>query len=301
MPAFSLAAWIQASRPPAYINLGLPLLLGQALAWHQTHRFESTLFWLIMLYGGFMQLYIVFLNDYADRNADTTNTDFTLFSGGSRVLPQGRLSPQALRRAGIAAGALVLDIGIVLALFFDRPFPLALFAAGLALLWTYSLPPFQLNYRGGGELLQGVGCGILLPLAAYYIQAGHMNAFPWLLLVPHFTLYTVSSIATALPDWRADQQSGKKTLAVIWGVGNAASTIIILATVSVFFSIIIFPFHTRLQWGLGCALPIMLLALCTILVSKLRSSRIGILLFTAAILGLIASYTTGLCLALVGY
>ena len=294
-----LSIWIQASRPPAYINLGLPLLLGQAMAWYQTHLFEPVFFWLIMVYGWFMQLYIVFLNDYADRVADMANTHFTLFSGGSRVLPQRRLSPQVLRRAGITAGALVLVLGIVLTLFFNRPLCLVLFPSGLGLLWAYSLPPIQLNYRGGGELLQGAGCGFLLPLAGYYIQVGHFNTFPWLLLIPHGIFHIVSSIATALPDWSADRCSGKKTWAAIKGVDKAAWTMILLGVVSISSNVFIFPPFTLLQWGLVFALPIALLVLCIILLPQLQVCRTSIVVCTAAVLSIVISYTTGLCLALV--
>ena len=44
-------------------------------------------------FGVLVQLVIVFVNDFADRETDARNTTFSRFSGGSRVLPEGRIAP----------------------------------------------------------------------------------------------------------------------------------------------------------------------------------------------------------------
>ena len=224
------AAWLRAARPLAFPNLAAPLLCGQALAWEAHGFFAAAGLLMALAYGLFNQLYIVFLNDYADRQADALNPHPTFFSGGSRVLPLGLLPPTALRRAGLVAGAGALALAVgsgARSGTFDPTAPL-LAAAGLGLLWAYSFPPVRLNYRGGGEALQGLGCGAILPLLGFYFQAGALAGFPWLLLPVLVALNTAGSIGTSLPDATADRSAGKKTWAARRGVSAACSAALLL-------------------------------------------------------------------------
>ncbi|MDH5493566.1 MAG: prenyltransferase, partial [Myxococcales bacterium] len=100
----SLGAWWQASRPLAQANLALPLLLGQALAVGAGARFDPWLALLVHAFGLALHLFIVFSNDYADRDIDVAGTR-TLVSGGSGVLVEGKLRPRALARAARAMAA----------------------------------------------------------------------------------------------------------------------------------------------------------------------------------------------------
>ncbi len=232
----TLRAWLQASRPAAAINLLLPLALGQALAYQTTGLFSTYFCLLSLLYGLAMQLYIVFLNDWADQCADALNTTPTPFSGGSRVLVEKRLRPHHLLYAGLGAGLAVIILGLLFAFSFNRPLALALFIIGLLLLWAYSLPPLRLNYRGGGELLQALGVGLVLPIAGFYLQAGQLPSITPsenpLALVSLFSAYLYlqlsAAIAFALPDEEADRRAGKRTLASLLGIKKAGAITIAL-------------------------------------------------------------------------
>ncbi len=241
-PRSELRVWLKASRPPSNINLVLPLLLGQALAYADTGAIRWDIFLLVMLYGWAQQLAIVFWNDYFDREADAINTGYTMFSGGSRVLPDGDLTPAQLKRAGVYAAAGVLCLAGVVT-WLGRPLFLPMALGGLMLIALYSAPPWRLNYRGGGELLQGLGCGGLLPVMAYYAQADGFGEFPWLLLIPFMILHTCSSIATSLPDVPADRDAGKRTVATMGGVRFAAGTALVLAFGAVSSSVLFTPWQ----------------------------------------------------------
>lgn len=223
-----LRAWLQASRLPSQVYLCLPLLLGQLLAWRLTGEWSWLVFVLVQAFGVFDQLYIVYANDVADEDTDRDNATATLYSGGSRVLVEGVLSAAALWRAacimaGLALGSVVL-IGIVAGHWL--PLPLAVF--GLALFWAYSLPPLRLSYRGGGELLQALGLGAVLPMLAFAAQAGDLAAFPWLLLAVLLPLNLATAVATALPDAPSDARADKQTLVVRHGLGPARRFMLVL-------------------------------------------------------------------------
>ncbi len=231
-----MRAWIQAARPASAVNIQLPLAFGQVLAYATHTSLSAELSLWLGLYGLCMQLYIVFLNDWADQRADALNETPTPFSGGSRVLVEQRLSPVALRRAGSAAGWTVAVLGLLLGYAYQRPLLPVLFVGGLLLLWAYSLPPLRLNYRGGGELLQALGVGGILPLAGFYAQTGQLPAFSngdnplslIALLSAYIYLQVAAAIAFTLPDAQADRRAGKRTLAVLIGVRKAASLAVAL-------------------------------------------------------------------------
>ena len=89
------------------------------------------------------------------------------------------------------------------------------------LVWAYNHPPLRLAYRGHGELLQGIGIGVVLPLAGYYLQAGSFAGFVWPALVPLLLLGYVGNILTALPDAPSDRASDKRTYPVRRGQWTA--------------------------------------------------------------------------------
>src|SRR5687767_1715008 len=109
-------AWVQAARPLAQANIALPLLVGQLLAFAITGVWSWPLFVLVHVAGVLDQLYIVFANDLADEEGDRNNTTFNLFSGGSRVLVDGKLDRRQLGRAAIGAAIALLVVALVTAI-----------------------------------------------------------------------------------------------------------------------------------------------------------------------------------------
>src|SRR5690554_5300525 len=211
------AAWVQAARPLAAANVAVPLILGQALAYAAHGRFAWGLFGAVQLLGILNQLFIVFANDFADREADALNPSPSVVSGGSRVIQEGKLAPEALRKAAwLMLGAMVL-VAVILALIHRLWWLPLLVLAGAGLLWAYSFAPLRLSYRGYGELLQGLGIGVVLPIIGFYAQAGSFDAFPWLGLLPCFLLGYVGNLLTALPDYPGDRAASKRTYPVRFG------------------------------------------------------------------------------------
>ena len=107
-----MKSWIQAARPLAHVNIGVPLVLGQVAAWHVTGNFYWPWFAAALLWGVLDHLFVIFSNDVADHEADSGRR--TLLSGGSGVIPEGKLTPrQVARAAGAAAVMLLLYSGVL--------------------------------------------------------------------------------------------------------------------------------------------------------------------------------------------
>lgn len=217
----SVRAWVQASRPLAQANIAIPLLFGELLAFVECARLDMGLLIVAHLFGIFDQLFIVYANDLADEEGDRDNDTPTPFSGGSRVLVEGKLTRKALSRAAIFMAVAMLATCLVAATVLDRPAAPAAWALAVLMLWAYSYPPLRASYTGYGELLQGLGVGVLLPLLGFYLQCGDVRGFPWPALVPSFLLAVASNISTGLPDHGADDRVGKQTWSVRYGPERA--------------------------------------------------------------------------------
>ncbi len=87
----------------------------------------------------------------------------------------------------------------------------------MGLFWAYTLPPLRLNYRGGGEVLEMLGVGFLLPWWNAYAQSG--ESMPGgVVLLPAFALLALSSaLASGLRDEPSDRLGGKRTFTTMFG------------------------------------------------------------------------------------
>jgi 1,4-dihydroxy-2-naphthoate polyprenyltransferase len=225
---FRWSSWLQAARLPSQLYIFWPLLLGQAMAFQQGAPMNWAVLLLCHAYGLLIQLFIVFANDVADVNTDRVNTTYTIFSGGSRVLVQGLLPRRHLAMAAVVCALLALLTGLVLQVLSGTWLPLLLIIAGLGLLWAYSFPVFRLSYRGGGEFLQMLGVGLVLPLIGYSAQSGGLSGFGWAFLVPVLLLSLTCAMSTALPDEPSDRKSRKRSSAVLLGTRTSQWVILVI-------------------------------------------------------------------------
>jgi 1,4-dihydroxy-2-naphthoate polyprenyltransferase len=221
-------SWLLAARLPSQLYIFWPLLLGQAMAFQQGVSVDWGILLVCHIYGLASQLFIVFTNDIADVETDRENTTYTIFSGGSRVLVRDLLSKKHLAIAAMVCALLCLLAGLVLKVLSASWMPLFLILTGLGLLWAYSFPPFRLSYRGGGEFLQMLGVGLVLPLIGYTAQSGGMSGFGWAFLVPVLLFSLTCAMSTALPDEPSDRKSRKRSSAVLLGTRTSQWVIMVI-------------------------------------------------------------------------
>jgi len=212
-----MRVWIRAARPLAHVNILVPLLLGHVAAWHVTRSFDACWLAAALVWGVLDHLFVIFANDFADRDADSGRR--TLLSGGSGVIPEGKLTAGQVARAAQVSAILLLFHSCILTLL-GRTWTPFYGLAAILLIWLYSFPPVRLSYRGGGELLQGVGVGIGLPSLAYYMQTETLFAPGWVIW-PAALLGVCSNVLTALPDLEDDARAAKRTWPVRHGMASA--------------------------------------------------------------------------------
>jgi len=169
------------------------------------------------------QLAVHYSNDYFDLAADRANRTPTRWSGGSRVLPAGDIRPRSALVTALLLSLVTLIAALILAA--NRPdspltFPLILLALTLA--WAYSAPPFRLHSRGLGEGTTAFLVPGLTPLLGYYLQAGRLDALPFLAVFPLCCFQFAMLLAIEFPDVDSDALVGKRTLVVRLGGARAA-------------------------------------------------------------------------------
>lgn len=240
-------SWVKASRLASQSYIFFPLLLGQGIAYFFHGSFNWTLFFLIQLFGIFNQFYIVYANDYADYEIDKLNDTYNIFSGGSRVLVEGELSRGELKIGIQLMIFLNFLVGTIISIAFNRLYINLIIIVALMLLWAYSYSPIKLSYRGGGELLQGIGVGLILPFFAYYAQSGELKILIPLFFIAYLPMQLSCALSTTLPDYPSDKIGKKKTLSVLIGYTKVRKFVIVFNILSMLLFLILNPFMFTLK------------------------------------------------------
>ncbi len=210
----------QAMRLPFLTGSLAPVLVVAAWWWGRG-PLPWGLFLLTLAGVGCLQTGANLINDFYDAvGSDPLNRRATLFSGGSRVIQQGRMSRRTVGALAVgffvAAGACG---GMVAAL--DRPWALAVGAAGLAGGWLYSAGPLALMSLGLGELCIFILFGPLLTWGAGYVLAGQFQAAAWWLGLPQAWQITAVLWINQFPDLAADAAAAKNNLVVRLGLARS--------------------------------------------------------------------------------
>ena len=159
-------------------------------------------------------------NDYFDhisRN-DWLNRNPTPFSGGSRYIQQGILSPKAILLAALFALAAGSAIGAVIILLTRSVFILILGLIGLLGGFFYTAPPIRLGYRSVGEPVIALLFGLLPVYGSYYLQTKTIDIIPLLPAVIVGILIFLVILINEFPDVAADAAVNKRTLVVRFGI-----------------------------------------------------------------------------------
>lgn len=215
-----MGRWLYSAKPASWPKLLLPCLLGQLLGAFAAGRLSLDGLSVGLSFTVFGLLFIVWLNDWGDRRIDALKRRMFPDGCSPKTIPDGILGERALLRAGLLAGACALASAALGAQRLGRPALLALGVLGMAVFGAYSLPPLRLNYRGGGELLEMLGAGLVLPGFNVLCQVAWPGAAA-LWPLPGFALLCLASaLASGLSDEVSDRQGGKTTF-VTW-LGNRA-------------------------------------------------------------------------------
>ncbi len=214
-----------------YLRLGRPLFLlggfllhglGIVMALYDGAKLDvEVLLWTQVAITA-AQLMTHYSNDYFDLAADAANTTPTRWSGGSRILAEGHLPSRVALITAVVMAVVSLLATLYLALVLESgPLTTPLLLLAIALGWSYSSPPFQLNMHGLGEITGAILITGLTPIAGYYLQAGALTIHPFLAVLPLACFQFAMLLVINFPDAAGDIASGKHTLLYFLGPARA--------------------------------------------------------------------------------
>lgn len=207
------AAWWLAIRPKTLTVSFVPVLVGSAVAWSQTHA----LHWLPALLALFAAMLIQvgtnLHNDVSDfeRGADTPER-----LGPPRATAMGWLPAAAVRRGAWIAFGLAFNFGVYLAWYGGWP----IVAIGLASLlagWAYTGGPRPIAYTPFGELFVVLFFGLAAVGGSYFLQTRGLDAQAVLASLMVGLLAAGVITVNNYRDRETDVRAGKRTLAVMVG------------------------------------------------------------------------------------
>jgi 1,4-dihydroxy-2-naphthoate polyprenyltransferase len=192
--------------------------LGTAVAAFEGHAIDVRAYAIVQVAVTALQLMTHYANDYFDREADAL-AERTPFSGGSGVLVDGSLPPNAALASAFACLAIGL-LGAVVLILTGRGTAGAIVLGVAALAWAYSAPPRLLG-RGWGELDTALVVAVLVPAAAYAAQTGTLSVLAVASCLPGAAAMFTMMLAVEYPDLEADAATGKLNLVVRKGRDRA--------------------------------------------------------------------------------
>ena len=216
--------WAVAARLPFLTACVMPVLAALAASWRAQGSLRPWLALLTLVGVALIHAGFNLANDFFDHlsGADAANRVPTPFSGGSRVIQDGVVSPRAVLVASLVLLAAGSACGIVLWLATPGHTLLAIGLAGMALGWFYTSPPIRLAHRGLGELAVGVAFGALPVLGTEWVQRGCLSLEVAWVGLPAGLLVAAILLVNEFPDAESDAGASKRNLVVRLGRRRAA-------------------------------------------------------------------------------
>jgi len=220
-----LKKWAVAARLPFLTASVLPVLATVAAAWRADGTLNAAHAALALVGVAFIHLGANLANDYFDHLSgnDAANRLPTPFSGGSRVIQEGIVTPRAVLLAAVVCTAIGCACGIWLWLASPGHTLLAIGVAGVALGWSYVGPPLRLCHHGLGEAAILLAFGILPALGTEWALRGQLTPEVSWVGLPAGLLVALILLVNEFPDIAADGAVGKRTLPVRLGPRRAGA------------------------------------------------------------------------------
>ena len=205
--------WIIAIRLktlPAAIS---PVLLGSSLSYKYGY-FSLLIFFMTLFAAILIQIGTNFANDVYDFEKGTDRDDRL---GPVRATQAGLISPKKMKFSMLWTFSIAILVGCYLAWIGGLPIVfigIASIIAGIA----YTGGPYPLGYNGFGELFVFLFFGVIAVPGTYFLQTGTFTYLSIWLGSCMGMLSTAILVVNNIRDIDTDKVTGKKTLAVYFGI-----------------------------------------------------------------------------------
>lgn len=223
-----LVTWFKAARAPFLVISLLPCLLGGIIA-YKNGSFDGLIFWLATLGIVMAHSAADFIDDYLDYQKGNLGNKVKQFHDSPLI--SGEVTLKQVWIATAICLFIAFICGLVILLKVGLPV-IILVGIGLFIVFFYTAPPFQMNYRGLGETMLFLAFGPMILIGVYYVLARQVTIEPILVsLMPGIFTMNVGVVSNTF-DYNDDVRSGKKTLSVRFGQANAVRIIAVTNTLA---------------------------------------------------------------------
>jgi 1,4-dihydroxy-2-naphthoate polyprenyltransferase len=252
--------WLVITRAPFLSATAVGVLTGAAAVFATTGSVPWGLLGLVLLGTSLLHLFANTANDYFDwrSGTDQANTDYIVpFTGGSRSIELGLITPGKLLRLSIALLVAAAAIGALLMALQPQA------ARGIAVIgiiaalasYFYTAPPLRLAARKGlGELFIGLTFGPLLTLGTGTVLRGELLFTDALYgIVPGLLTAAILWI-NEFPDIEGDRATGKLNLVAALGWNQARGGYVAILAATAVTVIALFAAGLAPVWALAALL-----------------------------------------------
>lgn len=234
--------WIKAIRLQFYPMTFFAYSVGAFAAARLGYEFDIIVFLMGYIVLFLFEIVVVFNNEYHDKETDKLNDSYSTFSGGSRVLVDNLISDDEINKATKKLSFISIAVAGLTAYLSETSFFIAalLFAVVFFIAISYTAPPLKLSYKGLGEITVGFTHSFAMIVCGFVFQGGSVGSvYPWILGLPLFLSILPAIIMAGVPDYFADKQAGKGTLAVRLGKSRATYLAICFVVLSFLSTVIL--------------------------------------------------------------
>ncbi len=255
-------AWIKIVRFQFYPMAFITYVLGNTIAYKTTGIFDLFVFLLGYAVLFLIELSTILTNEYFDYKTDSLNKNYSMFTGGTRMLVERRITFRELKFAIVGVVSCITICGLLLIRINHITSPIKiLFLIGLGLFMGlgYTAPPFKFSYRGLGEIVVGITHSIYLIIYGYALQTGTLyTALPVFFSIPLFFSVFAAITLAGLPDRLSDNAVSKQTIAVVFGSKTALTFSAIFICFAALSGLTIW-FYTLHFWVFALSLGVIML------------------------------------------
>ncbi len=225
--------WIRLARLP-FLSVTVGAILAGSLyaLWHDG-SFHFWRFLAVLIAGAFLHIAENIANDYFDFRAGTDQANIKAippFSGGSRVLLEGRIKPSSALRASLFLLLLGGGIGLYLNHILPGNTLLYLGLVGVALIFSYNWGIKLVNFFMGEVAVAGAWG--LMVAGAYFVQSGKLTSHIVPLAAFMGILTLLILFINEFADEEADRLSGRRMWIHLFGRERAPYVYLLLVLLS---------------------------------------------------------------------
>jgi 1,4-dihydroxy-2-naphthoate polyprenyltransferase len=185
-------------------------LLYSYLVYNQFNLIDAILIYIGVI---FLHASVDIFNDYWDykRGIDIT-TKRTAYSGGTGILPEKKLEPDIVYKAGLFCLFVGSFIGVYFIIYSGFIIAVIL-AIAVTSIYFYSTTIVNI---GLGETFVAIK-GLMIVIGTSYVQTGILDVSIFFLGIIMGLLSSIVLFNASFPDYEADKAKGRRTLVIIFG------------------------------------------------------------------------------------